>query len=100
MTEQVLLNSGYKQYDVPVYKQCDRFYQKKLNNKEYFNVYYYDTFKENSALDYKFEYEYVNERDNYWYSTYIWALDKNCLYTIEEIESILIGSDNVEKNEC
>lgn len=30
MTEKVLLNSGYKQYDVPVWKNCDRFYQKKL----------------------------------------------------------------------
>ena len=54
MTEKVLLNSGYKQYDVPVWKNCDRFYQKKINDKKYFNVYYYDTFKENGALNYKF----------------------------------------------
>lgn len=91
MTEKVLLNSGYKQYDVP---DCDRFYQKKINDKKYFNVYYYDTFKENGALDYKFEYEYVEDRYNYWYKTEIWALDKDYPYTIEEIEKILLKENN------
>lgn len=91
MTEQVLLNSGYKKLEVPVYKNCDRFYQKKLDNKRFLNVYYYDTFKDNGALDYKFEYEYVEDRETYWYSTYIWALDKDEPYTIEEIEAILLG---------
>jgi len=94
MTEQVLLNSGYKKQLVPVWKNCDRFYQKKIDDKKFLNVYYYDTFKENGALDYKFEFEYVEDRENYWYSTYIWAINKEIPYTIEEIESILLGENN------
>lgn len=94
MTEKVILNSGYKKYDVPVYKNCDRFYQKKIDDKRYFNIYYYDTFKEDGALDYKFEYELTEDRENYWYSTYIWALDKDYPYTLEEIESLLLKGDN------
>ena len=90
MTEKVLLNSGYKLFEMEHHRSCDRFYQKKINDKRYFNVYYYDKFKDNGALDYDFEYEYVEERDNYWYRTYIWALN-DYPYTIEEIEEILLG---------
>ena len=94
MSERVLLNSGYKEFDVPVISYCDKFYQKKINDKKHFNVYYYDKFKDNGALDYTFEYEYVEERNNYWYKTYIWGLDKDTPYTIEEIENILLGDNN------
>lgn len=91
MSEEELIKSGYKRYEVPVFERCDRFYQKKINDKEYFNVYYYDTFKENGAIDYDFEFERVEERDHYWYKTFIWGLDKSIPYTIEEIERILLN---------
>ena len=89
MTEKVLLNSGYKEFEIPLFKECDKFYQKKAGEKARFNVYYYDKFKNNGAIDYDFEYEYVEERDNYWYKTYLWRIDYS--YTIEEIEEILLG---------
>lgn len=95
MTEKVLLESGYKEYPVPVYKECDKFYQKTLskNPTKIINVMYYDTFDKNGAIDYKYEYEYVEEREDYWYSTNIWALDKDYPYTIEEIENILLDNN-------
>ena len=96
MSEQVLLNSGYKDRGkLSAIKECDKFYQKVLNKKptKMINVYYYDTFKENGALDYTFEYEYIEERQGYWYKTYIWGLDKDTPYTIEEIESLLLGGN-------
>lgn len=98
MSEEVLLNSGYIKCPPPAFKKSDRYYHKKLseNPTKFIAVYYYDTFKENGALDYSFEYEYVEERENYWYKTYIWALDKDYPYTIEEIEDILINKENKE----
>jgi hypothetical protein len=94
MTEKVLLNSGYKLFEMEHQKNCDRFYQKKIDDKRHFNIYYYDTFKENGALDYNFEYELYEERDNYVITKYIYGLDKDCSYTIEEIENILLGGKN------
>ena len=88
--EKVLLNSGYKEFEPSVWHTCDRFYQKKIDDKRYFNVYYYDKFKDSDALDYVYEFEYREERDNYWYKTFIWALN-DYPYTIEEIEEILLG---------
>jgi hypothetical protein len=99
MTEEVLLNSGYKYFETEHPRNCNKYYQKKIagfddENTKFFAVYYYDKFKSNGALDYNFEYEYVEERENYWYRTYIWGLDKDYPYTIEEIENILLGEAN------
>ena len=95
MSEEVILNSGYKYIPNCHERQCDRFYQKKLNkedeNTKCFNVYYYDKFELNGALDYDFEYEYIEDRGHYWYKSYIWGIEKDFPYTIEEIENILIG---------
>lgn len=98
MTEQVLLNSGYKYFKDEHYKHCDRFYQKKLSGFDdeptsFIAVYYYDKFKDNGALDYDFEFEYVKECKHYWKKTSLWAMDKDEPYTIEEIEKILMGDD-------
>lgn len=99
MTEQVLLNSGYKYFKDEHYKHCDRFYQKKLSGFDdeptsFIAVYYYDKFKDNGALDYDFEYELYEEKRNYVKTTYIYGLDKNYPYTIKEIENILLGGEN------
>lgn len=96
MTEKVLLNSGYKYFKDEHPRSCDRYYQKKLAGfddepTKFIAIYYYDTFKDDGSLDYKYEYEYIEERNNYWYSTYIWGLDKDFPYTIEEIERMLLG---------
>lgn len=94
MSEQVLLNSGYKYFKDERHRNCDRYYQKKINDKKHFSVYYYDKFKCNGALDYDFEYELYEEKENYVKTTYIYGLDKNYPYTIEEIENILLGGGN------
>lgn len=95
MTEEVLLNSGYKYYPDEHYKNCDKFYSKTISKDptKAIRVLYYDKFQIDSALDYDFEYEYIEERENYWYKTYIWGLDKDTPYTIEEIESLLLGGN-------
>lgn len=99
MTEKVLLNSGYKYFKNETHRNCDKFYQKSLNKEDEFtkfiNVYYYDKFKDNEALDYDFEYELVEEKDHYWKKTYLYALD-DTPYTIEEIENILLGCEDNE----
>lgn len=99
MTEKVLLNSGYQYIPDEHYKRCDKFYSKTISKEptKAIRVLYYDKFKDDGGLDYDFEYEYIEERNNYWYKTYIWGLDKDIPYTIEEIESILIKGDFDEK---
>ena len=93
MTEQVLLKNGYKYFKDEHPENCDRFYQKKVDDKKHFNIYYYDKFKGNGALDYDFEFEFYERTDNYVKMTYIYDLDKDYPYTIEEIENILLGGD-------
>lgn len=100
MTEKVLLNSGYKYFKNEHPRDCDRYYQKKIAGfddepTKFFAVYYYDKFGERGELDYDFEYEYVEERNNYWYKTYLWSMNKDIPYTIEEIEDILQGKKDV-----
>lgn len=91
MCEESLLLHGYKYLPKCHEKNCDRFYSKKINDKKAFRVYYYDKFKYNGALDYDFEFEYYEDKEDYAISTYLWALDKSKNYTIEQIEKILIG---------
>ena len=93
MTEKVLLNNGYKYFKDEHPRSCDRFYNKKINDKKHFSVYYYDIFK-GEALDYDFEYELYEDKENYVKKTYIYSLDKDYPYTIEEIENILVGGKN------
>ena len=90
MTEKVLLNNGYKLFEMEHPRSCDRFYQKKIDDNKHFNVYYYDKFK-GETLDYDFEYELYEQKENYVKTTYIYGLDKDYPYTIEEIEEILLG---------
>lgn len=91
MTEKVLLNSGYKLFEIEHPKNCDRFYQKKIDEKKHFNVYYYDKFKDDGSLDYSFEYELYEVKKSYVITKYIYGLD-NYPYTIEEIEDILLNN--------
>ena len=103
MNKEVLLNSGYEECDIALaMEECDAFYQKIISKKPFkcFNIYYYDKFKDNGLLDYAYEYEYMEERENYWYKSCIWSMDKDYPYTIEEIEDILtgVGNDNKEQN--
>ena len=97
MTEKVLLNSGYKYFEGEHPRDCDRFYVKTISSElsKSFRVYYYDKFGTHGELDYDFEYEYVEERNNYWYKTYLWGMNKDIPYTIEEIEDILQGKKDV-----
>lgn len=95
MTEKVLLNSGYIYIPSEHYLHCDKFYQKTLKKEpvKCIRVLYYDKFKDDGGLDYDFEYELIEETDNYWKKTHLYGLDKDYPYTIEEIEAILLGSD-------
>ena len=97
MTEKVLLNSGYKYYPDEHYKRCDKFYSKTISKEptKAIRVLYYHSY--NDEIDEDFEYEYIEEKHGYWYKAYIWGLDKNIPYTIEEIENILINGGNNEK---
>lgn len=97
MTEKVLLNSGYKLFEMEHPKNCDRFYQKKIDDYKHFNVYYYEHFKDDGSLDYTFEYELYEEKENYAITKYMYGVNKDMPYTIEEIESILINGGNNEK---
>ena len=87
--EKVLLNSGYKLFEMEHHRSCDRFYQKKIDNERHFNVYYYDKFKDNGVLDYDYEFELYIEHENYVETRYIYGITYS--YTIEEIEEILLG---------
>ena len=91
MTEKVLLNSGYKLFEMEHPKSCDKFYQKNLKQKEddlekHINVYFYYG---NGYSD-KYEFELYEEKENYAISTHIFALNNDYPYTIEEIEKELL----------
>ena len=93
MSEEILLQNGYKYFPNEHHNHCDRYYQKKLYSDEdelvkFISVYYYDTFQFNGALDYKFEFELTEETEKFWKNTHIYAIDKE--YTLEQIEKILL----------
>ena len=100
MTEKVLLNSGYKYYPEEHYKSCDKFYSKTISKEpaKVIRALYYDKFKDDGGLDYDFEYELYEEKENYAIKKHIYALNKDVPYTIEEIEGILLGEINEWKN--
>lgn len=87
MTEELLLKNGFKRFDIPAFSNADRFYQKEITDKKFLDVYYYDKFKDNGALDYDFEFEIVEERDNCWCKKLIYGIDKNM--TLEDIQEEL-----------
>lgn len=87
INEEVLLNNGYKQYVIPAFEKCDKFYQKKING-EYINVYYYN-FKVNEVLNYAYEFKSSKEKDRFWKTIHLYALDEDI--TLEEIEKELLG---------
>lgn len=89
MAEKVLLDAEYKYFKEEYPRNCDKFYQKKIDDKRHFNVYYYDKFKDNGALDYDYEFELYIEHENYVETRYIYGITYP--YTIEEIEKILLG---------
>lgn len=97
MTSDILLENGYKYFEKEHARNCDRFYQKKINENKCINVYYYDTFKDNGALDYNFEYELYDEHEDYVKTTYVYGLDKDAPYTIEEIEKLLLVNNMSEE---
>jgi hypothetical protein len=93
INEELLLLNGYKYFkdiepNLEIYRRCDKFYQKKLSEFSTINVYYYDKFKENGALDYDYEFELLQEFDNHWKSTIVYGANKKM--TLEEIEELLL----------
>jgi hypothetical protein len=104
INEEVLLNNGYTEYkdigkrdsdfNSVFYNHCDKFYQKILNKKDteptsIINVYYYDKFTDDGALDYAYEFEWTLENKQYWEDKLIYCLDKNM--TLEEVERMLLN---------
>lgn len=98
INEETLLKNGYKeckQVDLNslIYRHCDKFYTKVLSKENeptsVINVYYYDKFKEDGALDYDYEFEWVKESYLHWEKKLIYAIDKEI--PLEEIENILLS---------
>lgn len=89
MTDKVLLNAGYKECEVPVVEQyANRYFQKKIKDekgiKYFIDVY---EFELNDHNDYEFI--LVTQKDKFWVSTKIYAIDNMDLNEIEfEIEDI------------
>lgn len=83
MTEKVLLNSGYKEFEVPVLMPyAHRFFRKKIKDekgiKYFIDVYEYEI--QDSLL---YEYELHLQKRNFWITTTLHGIDG---MTIEEIE--------------
>lgn len=89
MTEEILINAGYKDYEVPIVERyANRFLQKKIKDangiKYYIDVYEYEL---SSHSDYEFR--LVTRKDNFWAKTIIYGIDSMNLNEIEkEIENI------------
>ena len=84
MTDKVLFNGGYKEYDVPAGEPyANRFYQKKVKDKKgikyYIDVYEYEIMDSNS-----YEFKLVCDQDKFWVRTTLYAIDN---LTLEEIEA-------------
>lgn len=87
MTEKVLLESGYKYHEDckgDLYRMCDKFYTKKIDDRKHICVFYYNDFK-------NYEYELYEEKPYYAVKKHIYGI--SCPYTIEEIENILLGEN-------
>lgn len=87
MTEKVLLNSGYKYFEEcygELYRNCDKFYSKKIDENKHISVYYYEDHD-------NYEYELYEETENYATRKLMYGI--NYPYTIEEIEDILINKE-------
>ncbi len=84
MTDKVLLNSGYKEYEVPAFTlYANRFYQKRIKDKKgtkyFIDVYEYE-------IQDGYDYEFVmctSKEEKFHVRTLIYRAD---LMTIEEIE--------------
>lgn len=87
INEELLLKNGFKKFEVPVFYNCDSFYQKKIDDKRFLEALYYDTFKDNGAIDYKYEFQIIEERETCWCIKKIYALDKNM--TLEDVQEEL-----------
>ncbi len=89
MTDKVLLNAGYMEFDVPETEQyANRFFQKKVKDnkgiKYYIDVYEYELYD-----TYNYEFILVTNKDKFWVQTKIYAIDNMNLDEIEEaIEDI------------
>ena len=89
MTKEVLLNNGYKEFEVPLTDQyANRFFQKKVKNKKgikyYIDVYEYELFEK-----YSYEFNLVCRANSFWVRTTLYAIDNLTLGEIEkEIEKI------------
>jgi hypothetical protein len=86
MTEKVLLNAGYREYEVPVIDQyANRFFQKKIKDakgiKYYIDVYEYEL---NDTYDYEFI--LVSHTDRFWVRTKIYSIDN---MDLDEIEIVI-----------
>lgn len=95
VSEETLLKCGYKKFDISpfddTHRYADKFYQKTFKGEltRHINVYYYDKFKDNGAIDYEYEFELVEEHNKYWTKKLMYGIDKDML--LEQVESKLIG---------
>lgn len=89
MSEELLLNAGYVEFDVPETEQyANRFFQKKIKDnkgvKYYIDVYEYELYD-----SYDYEFILVTSNDKFWIRTKIYAIENANLDEIEKaIENI------------
>lgn len=83
MTETVLLNNGYRQFEVPaIEKYASRFFQKKIKDKK--GIKYFISVYEYKFMDtLNYEFNLVTHKDKFWINTTLYSIDT---MTIEEIE--------------
>lgn len=85
--EKKLLNSGYEYLEDDHSYNCDKFYMKKIDGK-IIEVYYYDLFREDGGLDYKYDFRCYYDCNKFVERTHLYCIDKDM--TLEEIEARLL----------
>lgn len=83
MSEKVLLNSRYKEFEVPESNSyANRFYQKKISDKKGIK-YFIDVYEYEIQDSLMYEFELHLQKRNFWINTTLYGVDN---MTIEEIE--------------
>lgn len=89
MTEQILLNNGYKEFEIPPFDEyVDRFFQKKIKDDKGIK-YFIDVYEYEFMDSCNYEFRLTTNKDKFWVSARLYSIDNMTLDEIErEIENI------------
>ena len=84
MTDKVLLDSGYREYPLPIGGEyANRFFQKKIKDEKGIK-YYIDVFEYELQNEYNYEFILYTSTDKFYVKSLLYGFES---LTIEEIES-------------